>query len=69
MKSQKGECKTVVQNLLSQGFIRARIDNKISKEFLDNFVFHDTSKKVLNQIANSVANTNQSPQQIRLKKI
>ena len=28
----------------------ARIDNKISKEFLDNFVFHDTSKKVLNQI-------------------
>ena len=38
----------------------ARIDNKISKTFLDHFIFHDTSKKVLNQIANSVANTNQS---------
>ena len=25
----------------------ARIDNKISSEFLDHFVFHDTSKKVL----------------------
>ena len=37
-----------------------RIDNKISKTFLDHFIFHDTSKKVLNQIANSVANTNQS---------
>ena len=34
----------------------ARIDNKISKEFLDNFVFHDTSKKVLNQISSSMLN-------------
>jgi len=31
VKSQKGEFKTVIQNLLSQGFIRARIDNKIVK--------------------------------------
>jgi len=23
----------------------ARIDNKISKEFLEHFIFHDTSKK------------------------
>ena len=38
----------------------ARIDNKISKEFLDNFVFHDTSKKVLNQISSSLLNSNQS---------
>ena len=38
----------------------ARIDNKISKEFLDNFVFHDTSKKVLNQISSSMLNSNQS---------
>ena len=38
----------------------ARIDNKISKEFLDNFVFHDTSKKVLNQISSSLINSNQS---------
>ena len=37
-----------------------RIDNKISKEFLDNFVFHDTSKKVLNQISSSLTNSNQS---------
>ena len=37
-----------------------RIDNKISKEFLDNFVFHDTSKKVLNQISSSLINSNQS---------
>ena len=29
IKSQKGEFKTVIQNLLSQGFIRARIDDKI----------------------------------------
>ena len=28
----------------------ARIDNKISSDFLDHFVFHDTSKKVLNQM-------------------
>ena len=38
----------------------ARIDNKISKDFLDNFVFHDTSKKVLNQISSSLLNSNQS---------
>ena len=38
----------------------ARIDNKISKEFLNNFVFHDTSKKVLNQISSSLLNSNQS---------
>ena len=38
----------------------ARIDNKISKEFLDHFVFHDTSKKVLNQISSSLINSNQS---------
>ena len=37
-----------------------RIDNKISKEFLENFIFHDTSKKVLNQISNSLLNSNQS---------
>jgi hypothetical protein len=37
-----------------------RIDNKISKNFLDHFIFHDTSKKVLDQIANSISNTNQS---------
>ena len=37
-----------------------RIDNKISKEFLENFIFHDTSQKVLNQISNSLLNSNQS---------
>ena len=37
-----------------------RIDNKISKDFLENFVFHDTSKKVLNQISSSLLNSNQS---------
>jgi len=31
IKAQKGEFKTLIQNLLSQGFIRARIDNKIVK--------------------------------------
>ena len=36
----------------------ARIDNKISSEFLDHFVFHDTSKKVLNQISSSLLNLN-----------
>ena len=36
-----------------------RIDNEISKEFLEHFIFHDTGKKVLNQIANSLINTNQ----------
>ena len=37
-----------------------RIDNKISKEFLNHYIFHDTSRKVLDQIANSINNTNQS---------
>ena len=37
-----------------------RIDNKISKEFLNHYIFHDTSKKVLDQIASSITNTNQS---------
>ena len=37
-----------------------RIDNETSKEFLEHFIFHDTGKKVLNQIANSFINTNQS---------
>ena len=37
-----------------------RIDNETSKEFLEHFIFHDTGKKVLNQIANSFTNTNQS---------
>ena len=37
-----------------------RIDNDISVEFLNNYIFHDTSKKVLDQIANSITNTNQS---------
>ena len=46
---------------LNTSFQRStRIDNKISKIFLDNFIFHDTGKKVLNQIANSIINTNQS---------
>ena len=46
---------------LNTSFQRStRIDNKISKSFLDNFIFHDTGKKVLNQIANSITNTNQS---------
>ena len=46
---------------LNTSFQRStRIDNKISKIFLDNFIFHDTGKKVLNQIANSITNTNQS---------
>ena len=31
-----------------------RIDNEISKEFLEHFIFHDTGKKVFNQIANSL---------------
>ena len=26
-----------------------RIDNKITKEFLNHYIFHDTSKKVLDQ--------------------
>ena len=38
----------------------ARIDNKVSKDFLEHFIFHDTSKKVLNQIASSLINSNQS---------
>ena len=37
-----------------------RIDNDTTSEFLNNYIFHDTSKKVLDQIANSVTNTNQS---------
>ena len=36
-----------------------RIDNDITKEFLEHFILHDTGKKVLNQIANSFTNTNQ----------
>ena len=36
-----------------------RIDNNISKEFLEYFILHDTGKKVLNQIANSLTTTNQ----------
>ena len=46
---------------LNTSFQRStRIDNEISKSFLENFIFHDTGKKVLNQIANSITNTNQS---------
>ena len=37
-----------------------RIDNKITENFLKSYIFHDTSKKVLDQIANSITNTNQS---------
>ena len=37
-----------------------RIDNKITKEFLNHYIFHDTSKKVLDQISNSIINSNQS---------
>ena len=29
-------------------------------KLLDHFIFHDTSRKVLDQIANSVRNSNQS---------
>ena len=36
-----------------------RIDNDITKEFLEHFILHDTGKKVLNQIANSLTTTNQ----------
>ena len=49
-----------IANINSSFQRSARIDNKISKEFLDNFVFHDTSKKVLNQISSSLINSNQS---------
>ena len=38
----------------------ARIDKESSVEFLKNYIFHDTSKRVLDQIANSITNTNQS---------
>lgn len=38
----------------------ARIDNKITENFLKNYIFHDTTKKVLDQIAHSITNTNQS---------
>ena len=37
-----------------------RIDNETSSDFLKSYIFHDTSKKVLDQIANSITNTNQS---------
>jgi len=36
-----------------------RIDNDVSKEFLEHFILHDTGKKVLNQIAHSLMNSNQ----------
>ena len=49
-----------ITNINSSFQRSARIDNKISKEFLNNFVFHDTSKKVLNQISSSLINSNQS---------
>ena len=49
-----------IANINSSFQRSARIDNKISKEFLENFVFHDTSKKVLNQISSSLINSNQS---------
>ena len=49
-----------IANINSSFQRSTRIDNKISKEFLDNFVFHDTSKKVLNQISSSLINSNQS---------
>ena len=31
-----------------------RIDNDITKEFLEHFILHDTGKKVLNQIATQI---------------
>ena len=37
-----------------------RIDNETSSDFLKSYIFHETSKKVLDQIANSITNTNQS---------
>ena len=46
---------------LNSSFQRStRIDNKITKEFLNHYIFHDTSKKVLDQISNSIINSNQS---------
>ena len=37
-----------------------RIDNELTSDFLKNYIFHDTSRKVLDQISNSITNTNQS---------
>ena len=46
---------------INQHFQRSiRIDNEISKEFLNHFILHDTGKKVLNQISGSLLNSNQS---------
>ena len=43
IKAQKGEFKSVISNLLSQGFIRARIDNKIVR-LDDKIKLHKYSK-------------------------
>ena len=47
-------------NNISNHFQRStRIDNELSKDFLSHYIFHETSKKVLNQISSSILNSNQ----------
>ena len=47
------------QNIKNHFQRSIRIDNELSKEFLDHFIFHATGKKVLNQITSSINNSNQ----------
>tara|TARA_B100000686_G_scaffold319002_1_gene369315 strand:- start:456 stop:3830 length:3375 start_codon:yes stop_codon:yes gene_type:complete len=47
------------QNIKNHFQRSIRIDNDLTKEFLDHFIFHATGKKVLNQITSSINNSNQ----------
>lgn len=51
---------TYKNNNINNHFQRSiRIDNELTKEFLNNYIFHETGKKVLNQISSSILNSNQ----------
>ena len=47
------------QNIKNHFQRSTRIDNNLTKDFLDHFIFHSTGKKVLNQITSSINNSNQ----------
>ena len=47
------------QNIKNHFQRSTRIDNDLTKDFLDHFIFHSTGKKVLNQITSSINNSNQ----------
>ncbi len=47
------------QNIKNHFQRSTRIDNDLSKDFLEHFIVHATGKKVLSQIASSINNSNQ----------